>query len=291
MEKLIFSRRWLFAFLGVAAVLFGLLMLHPYPRQSLFGPTIRGKPRCYWEAEVRRFGDRPKTLTDTLLDWLGVNQGLSFEEVFDDAEMIPIVVEMLDEADPETRDWGLIAATSFSSLQDPALISPLRRLCGSNDPLERGKAAHALWQINKDPEMIPIFLELLAAKNTILQSEGMKLLQDALTSDEAAIYPHVVASASHPDANVRRAVMASLSRGEKKGVPILISGLKDSSVEVRLSAAWALGRLGPDAVDAIPALERRLDDKDSKMREVVERALISIDAKRFKRLKGEGEIK
>jgi hypothetical protein len=38
------SRRWLLAFVGAAALVFGLLMLHPYPRQSLFGPTIRGKP-------------------------------------------------------------------------------------------------------------------------------------------------------------------------------------------------------------------------------------------------------
>ena len=37
------SRRWLLAF---AAVLLsaGVPMLHPYPRQALFGPTLRGKP-------------------------------------------------------------------------------------------------------------------------------------------------------------------------------------------------------------------------------------------------------
>ena len=47
------SRRWLLAVLGAAALLFGLAMLHPYPRQSLFGPTIRGKPWCVWEAAMR----------------------------------------------------------------------------------------------------------------------------------------------------------------------------------------------------------------------------------------------
>jgi hypothetical protein len=40
------SRRWLTGCFGAAAVLFGLVMLHPYPRQSLFGPMIRGKPWC-----------------------------------------------------------------------------------------------------------------------------------------------------------------------------------------------------------------------------------------------------
>jgi len=45
------SRRRVLALFGVLAFLFGLAMLHPYPRQSLFGPTIRGKPWCVWEAQ------------------------------------------------------------------------------------------------------------------------------------------------------------------------------------------------------------------------------------------------
>ena len=48
------SRRRLLGFLAGLALIFGLLMLHPYPRQSLFGPTIRGKPWCEWEWEFRR---------------------------------------------------------------------------------------------------------------------------------------------------------------------------------------------------------------------------------------------
>ena len=47
------NRRRLLGFFAAAALLFGLVMLHPYPRQSLFGPTIRGEPWCYWEDEVR----------------------------------------------------------------------------------------------------------------------------------------------------------------------------------------------------------------------------------------------
>src|SRR5436190_34743 len=69
------SRRWLRAFLGVLVLLFGLAMLHPYPRQSLFGPTIHGKPLCVWEDAVMRHLHRDmheKTLTAKLLSWLGV---------------------------------------------------------------------------------------------------------------------------------------------------------------------------------------------------------------------------
>src|SRR5436190_484371 len=48
------TRRRLLASLGVAALVFGVAMLFPYPRQFLFGPRVRGEPWCVWENEVRR---------------------------------------------------------------------------------------------------------------------------------------------------------------------------------------------------------------------------------------------
>src|SRR5437764_15165053 len=48
------TRRWLLGFLAAAVLLFGLAMLHPYPRQSLFGPKIDGVPWYVWENEIRR---------------------------------------------------------------------------------------------------------------------------------------------------------------------------------------------------------------------------------------------
>ena len=47
------SRRRLLTFAGILALLFGLAMLHPYPRQSLFGPKIDGVPWCIWENKIR----------------------------------------------------------------------------------------------------------------------------------------------------------------------------------------------------------------------------------------------
>src|ERR1051326_5009639 len=97
------SRRWL-AFLGGAALLFGLAMLHPYPRQSLFGPKIRGQPWCVWERQVRGFVDAQDSFSDKALRWLGVErQQLAGNEIFDDAEMLPLVLELLDDPDSRVR--------------------------------------------------------------------------------------------------------------------------------------------------------------------------------------------
>src|SRR5438105_640851 len=72
------SRCRLFAFLGVVVLLLGLMMLDPYPRQMLFGPTIRGKPWCVWESAVRRDFNRAeyeKSLKARIMRWLGIASG------------------------------------------------------------------------------------------------------------------------------------------------------------------------------------------------------------------------
>ncbi|MBI1832972.1 MAG: hypothetical protein HYR84_16150 [Planctomycetes bacterium] len=94
------SRRWLLGVLGVAALLFGLTMLHPYPRQSLFGPTIRGKPWCYWEGEVRwrtlSFEEHQNTLSAKLTRWFGVpeHDPIKWEELCDHPDMLPLFLHL-----------------------------------------------------------------------------------------------------------------------------------------------------------------------------------------------------
>ena len=65
MKRLLASfwqRRWCRALLW-AAIAFGLACLHPFVRQSIFGPTIEGIPWCVWESRVRERAniDQPKS--------------------------------------------------------------------------------------------------------------------------------------------------------------------------------------------------------------------------------------
>src|SRR6266498_1809169 len=92
------SRRWLLGFVGVLALLFGLAMLHPYPRQSLFGPTIRGKPWCVWENEVRRslhWDEHEKSFFVRSMRWFGIKE-MDLDELFDDAEMLPLMLHLAE---------------------------------------------------------------------------------------------------------------------------------------------------------------------------------------------------
>src|ERR1043166_481704 len=102
------SRHWLLASLGGAMILFGLAMLHPFPRQSLFGPTLRGKPWCVWEDAVRRnynWDQHEKSSWTKTLRWFGVKAvEMDPNDLFNHPEMTPLMVHLTNDPDPEVRD-------------------------------------------------------------------------------------------------------------------------------------------------------------------------------------------
>jgi HEAT repeat protein len=59
-------------------------------------------------------------------------------------------------------------------------------------------------------------------------------------------------------------------------VPELIKALEGDYGPVREYAAWILGKMGPDAEEAIPALTRALWDKDKRVRGTAQKALQEI---------------
>jgi HEAT repeat protein len=68
---------------------------------------------------------------------------------------------------------------------------------------------------------------------------------------------------------------ALLGMGEEI-VPSMISLLKDDNWEMRRGSAWMLGKVGPDAKDAIPALTQALDDPNPAVRTKAAEALKKI---------------
>jgi hypothetical protein len=65
---------------------------------------------------------------------------------------------------------------------------------------------------------------------------------------------------------------------EQADVPALIKKLKDKDAAVRLAAARSLAKIGPAAKAAIPALTQALKDEDPDVRAAVKKALTTIRA-------------
>ena len=62
-------------------------------------------------------------------------------------------------------------------------------------------------------------------------------------------------------------------------MPDLVACLADPQMVTRREAAWALMRLGPDAKDAVPALEKALDDQEADVKNAARRALVERAAR------------
>jgi len=67
-----------------------------------------------------------------------------------------------------------------------------------------------------------------------------------------------------------------LANAGKSAVPFLIEAIGEDDVRLRVRGARILGRMGPDAASALPALRKLLDDPDDEARREAARAIARI---------------
>jgi hypothetical protein len=72
------------------------------------------------------------------------------------------------------------------------------------------------------------------------------------------------------------AAAATLSRMEESPIPYLVECLAGEDVEIQIWGADVLGRLGPDAIEALPALRRMLDTEEESLGLSIRRAMDAI---------------
>ncbi len=154
---------------------------------------------------------------------------------------VPELIRGLKDRDDYVRS---IAAESLGRIGPDAREAVPAHAEMANDRL-RALAAQALWRIAKDERAIPILMEYLQTSSANNQTHAMTIL-------------------------------AEIGPAGKDAVPLLISVLnradpyqgRDTSMEKRRpeEAAKTLGRIGPEARAAVPALEAALKDPDGGVR-------------------------
>jgi HEAT repeat protein len=132
---------------------------------------------------------------------------------------INALIELLGDEDLNVRREVTEVIISMCPQAVPALIEAL----GRKDLLIRTGAIHILGSVDPTPEVIEALCNLLSEGNI---------------------------------AEIRNAAADALSNfGNEPGVmEVLIGGLKDSEQQVRIKAVEALGRIGPDAIDAVETM-------------------------------------
>ncbi len=76
------------------------------------------------------------------------------------------------------------------------------------------------------------------------------------------------------------AIIEQCSRGSKRAIPFLHAALNDADWSVRMAAANALGRIGPDAKESLPTLFKLLEDADHLVRDAAAAAIKFIDQRK-----------
>ena len=155
--------------------------------------------------------------------------------------VMAVLVRASEDTDVEVRTT---AAVSLSLLVSEILRRPDRT------PAEQGRtkrrldvATRALTKGMSDPEP--------AVRSAVVGGLG------ALgTSGNVAVPPELLAALMDETSSVRQATINALNAVKltSAAVPTLIEALGSRDREVRFHAAWLLGRIGPEAKKAVPAL-------------------------------------
>jgi HEAT repeat protein len=225
------------------ALLFALAMLHPFPRQSLFGPTFRGQPRWVWENRVRR-GLQPEVYEKTFFARMSRCFGIEHKQddldvLIDDVEMLPIMLQMADDPDPALRQAAVTQFYFCKKLAvQPALPLMRSRLADESIPI-RIEAAMAVATIDPDEDVLPVLLRVLDDPKSEHRPTALRAL-DYVAGVSDAAFDAMLKYAKDPEPGIRNEVMFALSRHRERGVPILLQGLNDTDAGVRNEARASL---------------------------------------------------
>jgi len=85
---------------------------------------------------------------------------------------------------------------------------------------------------------------------------------------------------SSDDVDSARAALRAIDDAGPDAVPILMEGLQSEDRRLRFYAMFLIGKVGPGAKDALPILNRFLEETDSsRFRESIQQAIDRIEGK------------
>ena len=169
-------------------------------------------------------------------------------------EAIPALRENFGNGEISVR----LEAVGALALIGPEAVVPVIEALGWNEPLQRGSAALTLAQFGAMAKNAEPALSQMLAKETdpVARAAALTALPK-ISADPVKTAPLLVAAVKDDSEPIRHAAINAIAATpalRRPAVPLLAAALTDTNPAVAQRAARALGRLGPDAADALPAL-------------------------------------
>lgn len=167
---------------------------------------------------------------------------------------------LLDDAEPVVK-----SAAALSVWQVARDVAPLRKLLSSDDAVVRAYAADQFTSTGFAPaDIVPALKAGLGDSDSAARLKMAEALW--VQSKDPAALAVVLECLADPSATVRsnaaRALGMNFPAKQTVVVDGLVKALRDTEDLVSIDAAEALGRLGPDAAAAVPALVAAASDPD-----------------------------
>jgi HEAT repeat protein len=155
------------------------------------------------------------------------------------------------------------------------LGADVEKIC--NDPTSRSAyAAKALWKLGKQTEAVTCLCEIVKEKNKLSEvSQAASVLGQIGPAAKAAL-PHLEATLDNNPIPLKVAEALWTIGKHPKSIHTLANLLKDKHPLTRKLAADFLAKVGPEARDAIPALEAATRDGNTEVALAAKNALDRI---------------
>jgi len=211
-----------------------------------------------------------------LADWLeALSHDSPFEQkqdpsIWDQAAprpaLVPILLSLLKDPDRDVRVRVLTALGNFGGQAHqvlPALRLALKETAlKDDDEFVRSQAVHALLQVGPEPDSEVVgLIDSLQNELEVLRFHAAVALGNLGRNAQPAVPALIHTALWDEDPAVRVEAAVSLWKIERHGplvIPTLIEALAADNELICWMAADALGQIGPEAREAVPALRRAL---------------------------------
>jgi hypothetical protein len=180
--------------------------------------------------------------------------------------LVPILISLLQDPSGDVRMRAITALTTFAEQAQralPVLRAALKDAAATDDdPSVRGRAVHAVLQLGPQPASdVAALIDSLHDDLEIVRFHAAVALGDLGRSAQPATPALIQAASWDDDPAVRVAAAVALRKIDRNGplaIQTLIEALGNDNELVCWMAADELGQIGPEAREAVPALQQAL---------------------------------
>jgi HEAT repeat protein len=158
---------------------------------------------------------------------------------------------------------------------EPKVVSML----ASPDASVRSAAIACLSKIEPDPvKSVPRLTESLRDSEWTVRRDAAVALGELGNAAKSAVGLLFTMLSNDVDSDVARGAIRAIDAADASAVPVLIQGLASDDRRQRYYATFLLGKVGPEAKEALPILIRLRDETESsRFKESFQKAIDAID--------------